>query len=401
MGLTELWSKSREQLESKHVQQIIAFAGSGKLQDGNDASHEFRQFLSLVSSDFLVRYADECLSGRFDGNGLALQDIVNEVGRRLGFQVTHGRYRGVHGHIGYDGLWQSPENHAIVIEVKTTDAYRLDLDVVAGYRRALIRTGKIQEDHSSVLIVVGREDTGDLEAQIRGSRHAWDVRLMSVDSLLRLLGVKEKTEDPRIHQQIRSILIPREFTKLDGIIDIVFSATEDILEPDQAAEEPQTETAEASPEGGPLERKPKFTPVSFNDSCVERIQSYLGVPLVKRSRATFASPDGEVMLICKVSKEYSLSGSAAYWFAFHRHQKEALEGVPKAYVAFGCGSDLTIILIPFQDFVTWLDGMWTTDRETGSYWHVRIIREGGKFTLDRKKGYDPIDVTRYLLKVQA
>jgi len=35
-----------------------------------------------------------------------------------------------------------------------------------------------------VLIVVGRQDTGELEAQIRGSRHAWDIRLISAEALL-------------------------------------------------------------------------------------------------------------------------------------------------------------------------------------------------------------------------
>ena len=58
------------------------------------------------------------------------------------------------------------------MEVKTTDTYRIDLDTLAGYRRALIQGGSITEERASLLIVVGREDTGDLEAPIRGSRHA-------------------------------------------------------------------------------------------------------------------------------------------------------------------------------------------------------------------------------------
>ncbi len=41
---------------------------------------------------------------------------------------------------------------------------------------------------SSILIVVGRQDTGDLEAQVRGSRHAWEIRLISVDALLQLMN---------------------------------------------------------------------------------------------------------------------------------------------------------------------------------------------------------------------
>ena len=107
MPLTDLWLHSRDQLEDKHVQQIIAFAGTGQLRDGNAGSAEFRDFLSHVPSNLLRWYADQCLQEGFSGSGFALQDIINEVGGRLGFQVSHGRYRGSPGQIGHDGLWLS------------------------------------------------------------------------------------------------------------------------------------------------------------------------------------------------------------------------------------------------------------------------------------------------------
>ena len=71
------------------------FAGTGRLLDGSTTSAEFRDFLAKVHSRPLVRYADECMSGRFESSGLALQDVVNESGTRLGFEVRPGRYRGV------------------------------------------------------------------------------------------------------------------------------------------------------------------------------------------------------------------------------------------------------------------------------------------------------------------
>ena len=90
----------------------------------------------------------------------------------------------------------------------------------------------ISEKESSVLIVVGRKDTGDLEAQIRGSRFAWNIRLISVDALSRLMSLKEEFENPEIIKRISSILIPREFTKLDEIINLVFSTAEDVKDDD-------------------------------------------------------------------------------------------------------------------------------------------------------------------------
>jgi hypothetical protein len=176
MPLIDLWKNSRSQLEGKNVQQLVVIAEAGKLLDGGDASEEFREFLSTIPSALLSRYASECLTDKFEGSGFALQDVVNQIGRRLGFRVEDGRYRGVAGQSGHDGLWRSSFADEILVEVKTTDAYRVALDAIAEYRKRLIQEGKVNEAQSSILIVVGRQDTGDLEAQIRGSRHAWDVR---------------------------------------------------------------------------------------------------------------------------------------------------------------------------------------------------------------------------------
>lgn len=391
MSLVELWHSSPEQVRDKQVQQLIAFAGEGNLKDGNVASGEFREFLSGVSSSLLCRYAEECLILRFEGAGFALQDVVNELGRRLGFAVTHGRYRGTSAVIGYDGLWAAPEGNRVIIEVKTTDAYRIDLGTVAGYRRELIKQGAIGEDNSSILIVVGRQDTGDLEAQIRGSKHAWDVRLISVDSLLRLLAIKEEVEDPGIESRIRATLIPREYTRVDEIIELVFSTAEDIKQEERAPEGvKKQERAER--------QEPKFVPVSFNEACAERIEKVLGRTLIKRSRATFSSPDESLALVCAVSREYDEGAGKGYWFAFHPHQKERLDRSTEPYVAFGCGSPQKLVLMPLNKFAPLLGGMNQTHLEGGrSYWHVQIYDEGGRLILQRKKGEGRPDITEYLI----
>src|SRR5690606_20138605 len=129
---------------------------------------------------------------------------------------------------GYDGLWRSPYGDQIVVEVKTTDAYRIDLETIVNYRRGLLRSGSVTENRSSILIVVGRQDTGELEAQIRGSRHAWDIRLLSVDALFRLISIREEVEGPHDARQINDILIPREYTRVDGIIELVFATAADV-----------------------------------------------------------------------------------------------------------------------------------------------------------------------------
>ena len=340
-----------------------------------------------MPSTLLANYARECSAEKFDDSGLALQDVVNEIGRRLGFVVTNGRYRGVSGQPGFDGLWLSPDGHSLIVEVKKTDAYRISLETSAGYRTSLIRLQRLTEDRSSFLFVVGREDTGEFEAQVRGSKYAWDVRLISVEALCRLVRLKEEVEDPATVRRIHSILVPQEFTKVDGIIDLVFTAAEEVRE----ADEPDEDDDE------PTTRKPKFVPVSFHDACAARVAAHLGSKLVRRSRATYDSPDSSLTVICAVSREHPAPGGASFWYAFHPHQREALKKGARSFVAFGCGSEAVVLLIPFQDFDKWLVGMNMTKKEDREYWHVHVFDENQKYVLHRKKGQQRIDLTKYLL----
>lgn len=393
MALTELWKSNRKELEQKHVQQVIGFAGDGKLKDESSASKEFREFLALVPSGFLAKYADDCLKDKFDSSGLALQDIINQVGSRLGFKVDEGRYRGIPGEVGFDGLWHAPDENCIVVEVKTTDAYRIDLDIVAAYRRKLIAGGKLAEGKSSILIIVGRNDTGDLEAQVRGSRHAWDIRMISIDFLLRLMRLKEELGDPKIISKIRRVLMPQEFTKVDGIIDLVFSAAEEV----KKDEELSTEVTED--EDGGEKKHPKFVPLNIRDACAGRVQAKLGVELIKRSAAVYSSPDEGTVLVCVNSREYKKQNYSGFWYAFHPYQKELFEGVKNGYVALGCGSEKCVLLFPAVIFLAWLPIFHTTQDGDRFYWHVRVESNAQGYRLRVRKGNKPIDVTSYLLKI--
>lgn len=276
------------------------------------------------------------------------------------------------------------------MEVKTTDTYRIDLDTLAGYRRALIQGGSITEERSSLLIVVGREDTGDLEAQIRGSRHAWDMRLISVDALMRLMVLKEEVEDPQIIRRIYAILIPREFTKLDEIIEILLSTAEEV-KPEEPKDEDRDEEIKV----------PAFTPVAVHEAFIPRLEQYLHRSLLKRSRASYSSPDGSFALTCAISKTYERRGQVWFWYAFHPHQKEFLEQAHESFIAFGCGSEETLLLIPSAEFVTWLDGMNITQRDDRFYWHVHISKEADQLMLHRKKGFKPLELTRFLVPTSA
>ena len=384
LSLIETWRKDKLSLSEKRIEQLISFAGDGRLKDGSDASVELRSFLEVVDSEYLTKYVEQCLQNTFDGSGYALQDLVNEIGKRLDYTVIHGRYRGAKTHPGHDGLWlDEATGHNIVVEVKTTSAYLIDLDIIAQYRQALINNSDndINLSNSSMLIVVGRQDTGGLEAQIRGSQHAWDMRLISVEALINLLKLKEEVEDPSILHRIHGILIPKEFTRLDQIIDIAFAAVEDMKQ--EGIEPSDNDNSSAK----------KTAPVSFHSECISRIEHHLTVNLIKKSRSSLVSSDGSLRLVISASRYHERE--KRYWFSFHPHHNEFLSKSKNSYIAFGCGSADSLFLIPFNVFEPWLKEFNTTDNEDRFYWHVKIYPKNDRHLIVGKAGTEAIDITEY------
>ncbi len=143
--------------------------------------------------------------------------------------------------------------------MKTTDAYQISLDTIAGYREKLLKSSHIA-DPSSVLITVGRKETGELEAQVRGSRHAWDIRLISADSLIKLVQLKENAEGPDTGKKIRRLLTPIEYTRLDDVIDVVFTTAKDV----------ETATASEAAEKGRRSGDPTIAREAEGDLAVHR-----------------------------------------------------------------------------------------------------------------------------------
>lgn len=369
----------------------MVFCGDGKLKDGNETTAQFREFLKLVPSDMLGNYTQECLQDTFQDNGLALQDIVNQIGMRLGFSVHYGVYRGSQKTIGFDGLWKSDDNHAILVEVKTTDAYRIDLDTIMEYRNKLAAQGTLNADQTSILIVVGREDTGGLEAQVRGSKHAWEIRLISTDSLLKMLALKEKLDDAQTIYKINEILKPQEFTRIDKLVDLMFATAQDVEEDD--VEEVDIEKGE--------KKRPekKFSPVNFHQDCVVKIEKKLGISLLKQSRSAYDCEEHKTGLILAVSKAHAAGVHQKYWFAFHPYYKTFLDKYETSYVAFGCGSDKLTLLLKYRIFKTYLDHLWFTTKKDGSiYWHVVIHEDQNRLELQLPKKDEYLDLKENIVR---
>ena len=387
MSLLQLWKAGGEDFQAKQIQQLTAIAGDGTLNDGNATSIELRELFSAVPTEQLGVYLRNCLEKSFSDSGLVLQDIVNELGQRLDCDVEHGLYQGKVNSIGFDGIWKFPNGYSIVVEVKTTDAYAISLDKIAGYRKSLIANGTISEN-SSILIVVGRKDTGSLEAQVRGSKYAWDIRIISADALVKLVDIKEAADDQATINKIRSILTPIELTKLDFVVDLLATTAEDLQEVDSSEEE---ET------GSPEPSEKKFVPVGFNKEVAETVANYWQKDLKKATRTLYAF-DKKDSVRCLVSKTHESGDRKGYWYAYHPHFNDVLEKYENSYIAFGCGSPEKVLLFEINEFTAFLPKFNKTEKDGKAYWHVHLAETpDGKMLLHMKGGEAAVDVTKNLI----
>jgi hypothetical protein len=376
MPLLALWSSNPDAIGQFTIEQIVAAAGTGDLRDNTDCAQELREYLSQVTSQKLAEYIERCLSAHFSKSGSVLQDLINELGRRLDYKVTNGRYQGTVNLIGYDGIWVSPEGQTLILEVKTTDAYRIALDTIAGYRDRLLKSTQIMLPCSS-LIVVGREDTGELEAQVRGSRHAWDMRLISADALIKLVQLKENAEGPETGQKIRSLLVPREYTRLDEMVDVMFTAAKDV---ERAVEALDSEEEQAAGVGDASERIKgawEFTDSRIlqakRDEIIRALSHRERTTLIKKSRALYWSADHEKRAAFTISKRYVRKGGPHYWYAYHTQWDEFLREGGRGYFVLGCVDRNHAFAIPADVFRPLMEDLNTTRNDDGTYyWHVQL-----------------------------
>lgn len=383
MPLLSFWKSNPESVLGMNIEQIVSTSGDGQLKDNTLCSNELRTFFGQVPRAKLAEYAAHCLSNSFPKSGFVLQDIVNEFGRRLGYQVTHGLYQGTSKAVGNDGLWSLADRH-LLVEVKTTDAYRVPLDKIASYRDELLNKGLISKNNS-MLVVVGRDDTGELEAQVRGSRHAWDLRLISVDALIRLVTILEQTESVETADKIRSLLVPIEYTRLDSLIDVMFSTAQDVVETVDSVLVDELNPGKSSEANG-------VTDKATLDAQRDRVSRSFGVisnkKVIKKSRVLYWDDTHEFRIACAISKRYE-DASAPYWYAYHPPWDEFIAGSSEGYFLLGC-MDLNIAFaIPYKVMAARKEELSTSTRPNGQkYYHIKILEaaDGGYLLQMHKSG---------------
>ena len=372
MSLVDLATEDNSAFSTKSVEQIVKFCGDGNLLDGSECSKEFQDFLILQSTDTLEEYAKFCLDSKFEKSGFVLQDVVNEIGRRLKFEVTNGRYSGTRNHIGFDGLWHDNDNY-IVVEVKTTDAYRINLDTIVEYGNNALSSSN-GATKVTVLIVVGRQDTGDLEAQVRGSRHAWSVRLISVEALLKMLFVNERLEGDYLSEQVKQILLPFEYTKVDEIVDLVFATQHESDIKAQIADDLQDSEEKHSRSSTNYESTPRALLEQKRTKAINAFFKQHALKPKKHSSTNYSDAEKLLHVSCAVSKLYRFA-KQPYWYALHPRWVEFMKEGVEGYFVLACMDRNEAFAIPYELIVENLENLNRTEKQDRYHWHIRIAKD--------------------------
>ncbi len=246
----------------------------GKLDDapGDDNPRErFRLYLKdNVNEVGQIRdYVEESLRNPGSQYNRAFQDLINYLGHFLGFEVKFGRYQGVQGQIGFDGLWKSPSGFYVVVEVKTTEVYAIKTATLMSYIDEAISEKAIPDrDHALGLYIVGRSDpeVHQLENAIHAEKRMDQLRVISAESLLSLAELMNEYDV--IHEDILAVLRPSG-PVIDPIIDLMARL---------AAQPEINGKPEEQPEKKPPEAAYWLTPVKPDDiqTAEEVIQNLVG-----------------------------------------------------------------------------------------------------------------------------
>lgn len=390
MPLINMWRADRDSVLSLSLEQVVTLAGDGQLKDNSETSSELRLFLKEIESEKLTEFANYCLEKAFVNSGQILQDVVNEIGRRLGYQVENGRYQGVRNEIGFDGIW-SVNGENTVVEVKTTDAYTIKLDVIAKYRERLFDESRIKQN-SPILLVIGRNDTQSLEAQVRGSQHAWSMRLISIDSLCKLMEVNINSQSSEVTDKIHQLLKPFDYTRLDRIVDVIFTTAED---------RKQIEETNLEDEDGALKNSQDRTSKDIlsdrKELAIKKLGEKLGHILVKRKHSLYSDQEDVIHAVVAISKQYERS-EKYYWYAYHNSpHRSFLSEVKEGFMVFGMSDSDISFAIPYQELEKIHSDLYSTIKDTGKeYKHIYIHVNNNKFSLKTKSGKS-MDISQYIL----
>lgn len=151
-------------------------------------------------------------------------------------------------------------------------------------------------------------------------------------------------------------------------------------------------------------RQDRTDPVLMNqkrNQILLQLESKYDVRFHRRSAAVYRSDDGELGIVCTMSKWHSKNEN--YWYAYHPHQDEFLSTTRRGYFVLGMMDLSLAVSLPVEVVRQNLDKLNTTTTPDGrSYWHIHISRSRNSgLSLQRARGEPPLPLDRYIVQLKA
>lgn len=206
---------------------IVSLAGDWA--DSSRASKQFREIIEneQTSTEEISAYLQEAINGTDDHHNRAIQDLVNNIGQRLGFRVDYGVYQGRSDTIGYDGHWVSAatetETH-LIVETKKSTSFSIDLNQAGGYIDEFTDQRDISHEQVYGLYVIGEGNIETVAQTILGSQYREQMRVIRAEQLLNLLEIQQ--ESTLRHEQVVDLLLPINAVNVGQLVGLV----QDVIE---------------------------------------------------------------------------------------------------------------------------------------------------------------------------
>jgi hypothetical protein len=378
----------------KSITQIVQIIGDGKLLDSGQTAPAFRDFLYNCDVERLAIYTREIVTESSDGK--IFQDIVNTIGKKIGFDVVHGLYQGKKNAIGFDGYW-SHGGLNLIIECKTTDAYRISTETLLGYSKQLKEEKNLPKE-PPVLLVVGRVDTGDIEAQIRGSRADDRISVIGAESLLMLAKAISELSDGPASNNLKSVLFPRDYTRLDSITALITNIINEAQQTsiDQAEnEDPSQNFGAEAPQIQKVSNPKINSPADqLRERMIEAAASDLGKleKATSRSKAQYRTASGEIY--CFIASKRYERADQQFWFSISNNWKSDWEKNGGG-LAIGLEGKQHFYLFNHEQVMEWTKSLNETVRTDRQYWHMALKESSDKIELILNKSETNQDLENF------
>mgnify|MGYP005859683335 CR=1 FL=1 len=209
------------------LERIESLAGDWK--DDSRASQQFRDIIEdeQTTTEEIESYLQEAIDGSETYHNRALQDLINNIGRPLGFEVEYGIYQGVSDTIGYDGHWISTATDVdthLVVETKKSTAFSIGPEQAGEYMEELVEDEGLDRGQVYGLYVVGNGDVETVSQTILGSKYRDRMRVITAQRLLDLLKIQ--ADSGLRHDQVVDVLLPINAVDVGQLVGLI----QDVIE---------------------------------------------------------------------------------------------------------------------------------------------------------------------------